>query len=107
MYQVAVEWLLGLKVSGDHFVVEPCIPRTWPEFTMKYRYKTTTYEIKVLNPDRVETGVLEIRLNGARQGAKGIPLVDSGSTHYVIVQMGTGDTKTIQGEPNDLISVTE
>ena len=107
MYQVAVEWLLGLKVSGDHFVVEPCVPRTWPEFTMKYRYKTTTYEIKVLNPDRVETGVLEIRLNGARQGAKGIPLVDSGSTHYVIVQMGTGDTKTIQGEPNDLISVTE
>ena len=44
----------GIEVSGDHFVVGLC-PENVAEFTMKYRYKTTTYEIKVLNPDRVET----------------------------------------------------
>jgi len=43
MYQVAVGWILGVKVMGRHFTVAPCIPKSWDEFSITYRYKSTTY----------------------------------------------------------------
>jgi len=88
MYQVAVEWILGLKVRGNHFTVEPCIPKSWDQFRMAYRYKSTIYEIAVMNPEGVESGVTEVRLDGSSLAEKLVPLRDDGGRHRVTVIMG-------------------
>jgi cyclic beta-1,2-glucan synthetase len=90
MYQVVVEWILGLKVRGSYFTVEPCIPGTWPQFGLKYRHQSTVYEITVLNPDGVERGIREIRLDGTILEERSIPIKDDGGTHQVTVIMGRG-----------------
>ncbi|MBA2687784.1 MAG: hypothetical protein H0U64_06765, partial [Gemmatimonadaceae bacterium] len=34
MYRVALESLLGFQKRGDRLLVDPCIPPTWPEFSL-------------------------------------------------------------------------
>ena len=108
MYQVAVGWILGVKVMGRHFTVAPCIPKSWDEFSITYRYKSTTYEIIVLNPHGVETGVAEIRLNGTSLTEKLIPLRDDGSSHRVMVIMGEEVAEKMQASTDidDFVPVT-
>src|SRR6185503_4179910 len=43
MYQAALEGLLGLRRTGDTFVVAPSIPAMWPEFSIRWKVGTTTY----------------------------------------------------------------
>ena len=88
MYQVAVEWLLGLKIKGNVFTVYPCIPPDWPEFTMRYKHKQSMYVIKVSNPEQVETGVLEISLDGKPVIDGKVPLDLGPGTFTVAVTMG-------------------
>jgi cyclic beta-1,2-glucan synthetase len=53
MYRVGIEWILGLKLRGDRLHIDPCIPASWEGFNMTYRYRSTIYDIRVENPDRV------------------------------------------------------
>src|SRR4029077_789257 len=45
MYRLIVESLLGLNREGDRLHFAPCLPATWNEFAMHYRYLETTYHI--------------------------------------------------------------
>ncbi|NLY30998.1 MAG: glycosyl transferase [Firmicutes bacterium] len=108
MYQVAVEWILGLKVRGTQFTVSPSIPKSWDEFRIMYRYKSTTYEITIVNPDGVETGVVEVRLNGTSLTEKLIPLQDDGGSHRVTVIMGRETIEQVRESTDidDFVPVT-
>lgn len=88
MYQVAVEWLLGFKLRGDYFTLDPCIPPSWEEFGLKYRYGSTEYEIKVVNPEHISTGVVTVLLDGSVQEDARIPRRDDGQVHKVTVVIG-------------------
>src|SRR5436190_9779817 len=46
-YRLGVEYILGLKLHGDHFTIEPCIPSHWPGYSMIYRYGSSVYRIEV------------------------------------------------------------
>lgn len=64
LYQIALEAILGLKVSGSVIKVAPCIPPNWPEFTMTFMRAGVSVEIAVKNPDRVSTGVKSMTVEG-------------------------------------------
>ncbi len=106
MYQVAVEWLLGLKVQGDVFTVDPCIPPSWPGFKLRYRYQGTTYAITVSNPEAVETGVVEVSLDGNVVADKLVPLENDDGIHHVTVTMGKVAIDHVRDEFDELVSVT-
>jgi cyclic beta-1,2-glucan synthetase len=86
MYRVGLESILGFQLRGSTLFVEPCIPASWTEFTIEYRYGSATYVITVKNPDGVERGVVELTLNG-RELDTGIPLRDDGQRHEVTASM--------------------
>ena len=44
-YKTAVENILGMRKHGDIVSVNPRIPLTWNEFTIRYRYGSSTYII--------------------------------------------------------------
>ncbi|QZY55792.1 GH36-type glycosyl hydrolase domain-containing protein [Crassaminicella profunda] len=88
MYRVGIEYILGLKKKDDILTINPCIPKEWKEYTIKYQYKNTHYKIFVKNFKRVNTNVDYITIDGKRREEKNIPLVDDGKDHYVEVILG-------------------
>ena len=63
-YKAGIEYILGLKVEKGYLTIEPCIPKDWKEYVIKYKWKDSIYNIKVLNPDSKNVGVTRVLLNG-------------------------------------------
>lgn len=85
LYRLGMEGLLGLRKEGDRLYVNPVIPARWDGFSMRYRFFDSLYRIEVRNPDHVNNGVREIRLDGERLENQAIPLVNDGAEHLVEV----------------------
>lgn len=54
--KAGLENILGLKVKNGILKIDPCISSKWEEYTIRYRYKTSLYNIKVKNPNGQCTG---------------------------------------------------
>ncbi len=61
MYRVALEGILGLERRGACFTLNPCIPSSWPTYSIEWRFGTSRYTIVVENPERRCGGVGERR----------------------------------------------
>jgi cyclic beta-1,2-glucan synthetase len=90
MYRVAMEGILGFKPQGGGLRIDPCIPRTWPDFEILFRYRSATYDIAVANPNGVCRGVVRIEIDGevALDPRACVPLTDDGGTHRIRVTLG-------------------
>ncbi|OGC57085.1 hypothetical protein A2976_01815 [candidate division WWE3 bacterium RIFCSPLOWO2_01_FULL_41_9] len=88
MYRTAIENILGLKVDGSFFSLEPNIPGDWNEYKITYRYGKSVYNIQVLNPLKNGSKVSDLVLDGTKTVDKKVPLKDDGSTHEVVVILG-------------------
>ena len=90
-YTAATRWILGVRLTFEGLIVDPCIPADWREFEVIRQWRGATYRISVRNPEGVEKGVRTVRLNGtAVTGA--IPPQPTGSVNDVAVEMGGGAT---------------
>ncbi|MBE7556011.1 MAG: cellobiose phosphorylase [Anaerolineales bacterium] len=87
MYRLGLEAMLGLRREGAALRLDPCIPKSWPGFTVTYRYGQTVYEIRVENVDGVNRGVKQILLDGQPQSNGTLPLQDDGRHHRVEVKL--------------------
>ena len=54
--KVGLESILGLKIKNNILKIEPCISSKWKEYRIRYRYKTSIYNIHVENPNKKNTG---------------------------------------------------
>jgi cyclic beta-1,2-glucan synthetase len=89
LYRAGVEWILGFRVRGMSLTIDPCIPRNWPSYSMKFRYHSSLYNIQVENPSGVTRGVALTELDGKiLPGAAHIPLADDGAVHIIHVVLG-------------------
>ncbi|MES2459676.1 MAG: protein ndvB, partial [Armatimonadota bacterium] len=66
MYRIWIEEVLGLRVRGDGFTLDPCIPKDWDGFTLRYRRGNGLYEITVTNPEHVSRGVASVEQESER-----------------------------------------
>ncbi|MBK9372535.1 MAG: DUF3131 domain-containing protein [Holophagales bacterium] len=89
-YRVAIEGILGLDRSGTSFSVNPCIPSSWPSFSIEWRVGATRYSITVENPEGRTRGVDSAEMDGRPEDPRAIPLLDDGGTHRVRIVLGTG-----------------
>jgi cyclic beta-1,2-glucan synthetase len=89
LYRSGVEWILGFRVRGTTLSIDPCIPKTWPGYSISFRYHSSIYEIKVENPSGVSRGVASAEVDGKPlPGPANIPLIDDGAVHRVRVVLG-------------------
>ena len=86
VYRVVVETMLGFSKRGDTLRIDPCIPTSWPAFSITYRHGQSSYRIAVTNPRGVSRGVTSMLLDGARVDV--VQLVDDGATHAIAVTLG-------------------
>jgi cyclic beta-1,2-glucan synthetase len=89
LYRVALESVLGFRVSKDSIILKPAITGEWPEYSIKYRPDdgNTVYTIIIKNPGRLETGILEGTIDGKpvnfKNEAAVIRVVADGAKHSV------------------------
>jgi cyclic beta-1,2-glucan glucanotransferase len=88
MYRAGLESILGLRRRGATFEMDPCIPSSWPDYAIAWRFGRTRYEIAVSNPERRCRGIAEAELDGVPVDPGAIPLVDDGATHRVRLVLG-------------------
>ncbi|MEO8608430.1 MAG: glucoamylase family protein [Chloroflexota bacterium] len=88
MYRLGVEMILGLHLEGDKLHIDPCIPKSWPGFSIVYRIKGSTYRIQVSNEQSVNRGVQQITLDGHVLEAQYVPLQPNSGEHEVTISMG-------------------
>jgi cyclic beta-1,2-glucan synthetase len=88
MYRAGLESILGLTRRGATFEMDPCIPASWPAYSIAWRFGATRYEIEVLNPERRCHGVAQAVLDDAPVEPHAIPLVDDGGVHVLKVVLG-------------------
>jgi cyclic beta-1,2-glucan synthetase len=96
MYRAGLENILGLRRHGPTFELDPCIPSSWPEYEITWRFGRTRYEISVTNPERRCRGIEAARLDGVAVDHRAIALVDDGGTHEVRVVLGSASQSAAQ-----------
>jgi cyclic beta-1,2-glucan synthetase len=101
MYRIWIEEVLGLKVRGDTLAVEPVLPANWPGFELRYRYRSTTYEIKVQRDAPMDTVHLSVDGNAVSGG--NIQLIDDGEEHQVLARVPRPPLRLLPpaGEPGE------
>ncbi len=90
MYRAGLEWILGVRVRGDHMHLVPCIPASWSTYEVTLKHRSARYEITVTNPRGMQRGIATITLDGVTLDpvAAKVPLIDDGATHLVRVTLG-------------------
>ncbi|MHB9002089.1 MAG: GH36-type glycosyl hydrolase domain-containing protein, partial [Thermoanaerobaculia bacterium] len=92
LYRVAIEGILGLQRHGATFEVKPCIPASWPGFSIEWRFGSAKYAIEVENRDPHYPEVMAAELDGKDVAPDTIPLVDDGADHRLRIVLGAPAT---------------
>jgi cellobiose phosphorylase len=87
-YRVALEAILGFRLAGDTFRVEPCVPSGWPGYEVTYRHRSATYRIRVENAAVTGHGVRSVTADGRAAEGGAVTLRDDGREHDIRVTLG-------------------
>ncbi len=94
MQIAGIEYILGLKIKNKVLRLEPCIPATWKEYFIRYRYANTIYNITVkreesLTPNNevFNTSVKKFIVNGKQIEEKEILLDENGGIIEIEVEI--------------------
>jgi cellobiose phosphorylase len=58
----------------DGLVVNPCIPNEWDGFKITRKFRGTTFNIEVLNPNHISKGVKELWIDDVKTEGNKIPV---------------------------------
>ncbi|HZJ76475.1 MAG TPA: glycosyl transferase, partial [Oscillospiraceae bacterium] len=86
LYRVGLENILGFKVEEDKLFINPCVPKDWEEYSIRYIYKDTIYNIRVKNTGKVNRGVNRITVDGII-AEEYVRLVNDKTEHFVVVEL--------------------
>jgi cellobiose phosphorylase len=87
-FVAASQYILGIRTDFEGLIVDPCIPKKWKGFTVKRVWRGTTYNITVKNPDGINKGVKEMKVDGKLISGKKAPIFKDKKEHSVEVVMG-------------------
>jgi cellobiose phosphorylase len=57
MYRAGIEGILGIRRKGAFLIVDPCIPISWPRFSVTIAVESTHYQISVENSSQRGRGI--------------------------------------------------
>ena len=85
--KAVVEYIIGFKIKNNFIIIEPSIPKDWKEFSINYKYKTSTYVIKIKNPNQKTSGIERFILDGVKIQEKKAKLQNDGKIHSIEIYM--------------------
>ncbi len=87
-YKTGIEYILGLKIEKGILSLNPCIPKEWEEYQIRYKFGRSIYNIKLKNPNGKNKGVKTFKVNGNEIEEKKIKLEDDGKVYEIEVELG-------------------
>ncbi len=90
MQRAGLESILGLYLQGKTLQLDPCIPKAWPGFEIVLRLGSARYEIRVENPNAVESGIAFAAIDDTiiAERPLRLGLNDDGATHRLQIRLG-------------------
>lgn len=82
------QYLLGIRPQFDGLEIDPCIPASFPGFTVKRRFRGAEYVIEVDNSAGVEKGIRSVTMDGKPLEGNILPAIGDGKIHRVRAVMG-------------------
>ncbi len=86
-YTAVTRWILGVRLTFEGMIIDPCVPGDWKEFEVRRQWRGAIYNITIENPNSVQKGVKTVTLNG-QPTAMPLPPQMIGSVNDVVVTMG-------------------
>jgi cellobiose phosphorylase len=83
MYQLIMEYFLGLQRTNRTLSFKPCIPVSWSSFSVNYLFKETRYHIRV--DQQPNLGTPFVMVDGIHIEGTSIELNDDRVPHQVVV----------------------
>ena len=83
LYRAGLEWILGLRLQGDHFTLKPCIPASWPDYQLTFRHGASTYHITVENRSGDGCCIQSMQMDGLPLEGTSISLIGTPGPHHV------------------------
>jgi len=83
MYRLILESLLGVRLEVDRLFITPCLPPEWSGFELHYRYRETTFDIRVKASSDPHSRVY---IDGLLQEGEGLLLTDDHVAHKVLME---------------------
>jgi cellobiose phosphorylase len=91
MYQAAIQHILGVMPTYEGLKIDPCIPKDWPGFKLRLRFRAATYQLEVQNLAGINKGVQSITVDSQPLAGNILPVFADQQTHLVNVIMGRPD----------------
>ena len=85
--KIGLENILGFNIKQGILEMNPCIPKDWEEYSIRYRFKNSIYNIKVKNPNGKNMGVEKVFVNGKEIEDKKITLQDNEDINEIEIIM--------------------
>ncbi|MBR7053188.1 MAG: glycosyl transferase, partial [Prevotella sp.] len=86
MWLTVSQYILGIKPEYDGLRIDPCVPSTATEYSVKRKFRDAEYRIRICNPQGVNTGVASMEVDGTPVEGNTIPYRPG--SHEVTVVMG-------------------
>jgi len=86
MYQGLINNFLGINKEGLDLTIDPSTPSSFGDYTVWYKFGTSTYEIRVTGRTREDVFIPELNIDGTAVAGNKIKLVDDGVSHLVIAR---------------------
>ena len=86
MWLTASQYILGIKPSYDGLLIDPCVPQTAREYTVKRKFRGGEYTITIKNPNGMQKGVASVVFDGKPLSGNIVPAAEG--KHSVEVTMG-------------------
>lgn len=86
-YIAGIEYILGLKINNGELQIKPCIPKEWKEYSIRYKFGNSIYNIKIQNPNNKNVGVDKFIFNNKEINDKKIKLINDGSINNIEIIM--------------------
>jgi cellobiose phosphorylase len=87
MYRLILETLLGIVREGDRLRFEPRLRPGWTTVRIRYRYRSTPYNITLVNKAGNGRSVAKIILDGSELAVTYVNLTDDQHPHQVEVHL--------------------
>ena len=63
-YHAATHYILGIRPETDGLRIDPCLPSTWPQVTVRRRFRGLHLTIHIRNPHARQKGVGTLLVDG-------------------------------------------
>jgi len=83
------ERMLGAQPTYEGLKINPCMPTGWKRARVVRRYRGTRYDIRISNPDGINSGIREIKIDGNPLDGDILPTFRDHGVHVVEVFMGS------------------